>query len=419
MTPVTALPEVLSAVDPEVAAAIEAESVRQHTTLEMIASENFVSDAIREAVGSVFTNKYAEGYPGKRYYGGCANADVVENLAIERARKLFGAEHINVQPHSGAQANMAVFMSVLKPGDTILGMDLAHGGHLTHGAKVNFSGTWFNVVQYGVRRDNELLDYDELEAKAREHNPRMIIAGASAYPRQIDFERIAAVAREVGAYFLCDVAHYSGLIAAGLYGSPVPHADFVTTTTHKTLRGPRSGMIMCRADFAKAVDKWVFPGTQGGPLVHVIAGKAVCFGEALRPSYKEYAAQVIRNARTLGETLTNAGLRMVSGGTDCHFVLVDLSSLPISGKVAEHILEEAGITCNKNMIPYDTRKPMESSGIRLGTAALTTRGFGEEEIRQVGEWIASVLVNHEDQALRARIRAEIAELTAQYPLHKA
>jgi glycine hydroxymethyltransferase len=270
-----------------------------------------------------------------------------------------------------------------------------------------------------VRRDNELLDYDELEAKAREHNPRMIIAGASAYPRQIDFERIAAVAREVGAYFLCDVAHYSGLIAAGLYGSPVPHADFVTTTTHKTLRGPRSGMIMCRADFAKAVDKWVFPGTQGGPLVHVIAGKAVCFGEALRPSYKEYAAQVIRNARTLGETLTNAGLRMVSGGTDCHFVLVDLSSLPISGKVAEHILEEAGITCNKNMIPYDTRKPMESSGIRLGTAALTTRGFGEEEIRQVGEWIASVLVNHEDQALRARIRAEIAELTAQYPLHKA
>lgn len=419
MTPVTALPEVLSAVDPEVAAAIEAESVRQHTTLEMIASENFVSDAIREAVGSVFTNKYAEGYPGKRYYGGCANADVVENLAIERARKLFGAEHINVQPHSGAQANMAVFMSVLKPGDTILGMDLAHGGHLTHGAKVNFSGTWFNVVQYGVRRDNELLDYDELEAKAREHNPRMIIAGASAYPRQIDFERIAAVAREVGAYFLCDVAHYSGLIAAGLYGSPVPHADFVTTTTHKTLRGPRSGMIMCRADFAKAVDKWVFPGTQGGPLVHVIAGKAVCFGEALRPSYKEYAAQVIRNARTLGETLTDAGLRMVSGGTDCHFVLVDLSSLPISGKVAEHILEEAGITCNKNMIPYDTRKPMESSGIRLGTAALTTRGFGEEEIRQVGEWIASVLVNHEDQALRARIRAEIAELTAQYPLHKA
>jgi glycine hydroxymethyltransferase len=413
------LPESLSIADPEIAAAIDAESLRQHSTLEMIASENFVSDAIREAVGSVFTNKYAEGYPGKRYYGGCVNADVVETLAIERAKQLFGADHVNVQPHSGAQANMAVFFATLKPGDTILGMDLAHGGHLTHGSKVNFSGTFYNVVHYGVRREDELLDYDDLESKAREHRPKMIIAGASAYPRQIDFERISAVAKEIGAVFLCDVAHYSGLIAAGLYGSPVPHADFVTTTTHKTLRGPRSGIAMCRSEFAKALDKWVFPGSQGGPLVHVIAGKAVCFGEALRPSFRDYAAQVIANAKTLGKTLTARGLRLVSGGTDCHFVLVDLSSLPISGKQAEHLLEEAGVTCNKNMIPYDSRKPMESSGIRLGTAALTTRGFGTEEITQVGTWIADVLIGSENEDLRRQTRAAIQDLTSQYPLHKS
>lgn len=384
----------------------------------MIASENFVSDAVLEAQGSVMTNKYAEGLPGRRYYGGCVNVDVAENLAIERAKKLFSAEHANVQPHSGAQANMAVYFSQLKHGDTVLGMDLSHGGHLTHGSKVNFSGIFYNIVSYGVRRDTEYIDYDQLYERAREHKPKMIIAGASAYPRQIDFVKFGEIAAEVGAIFMADVAHYAGLIAAGLYDSPVPYADFVTTTTHKTLRGPRAGMVLCKAKHAKGLDKWIFPGIQGGPLMHVIAAKAVCFGEALRPEFKRYTAQVIANAKALGEKLVSEGMRLVSGGTDCHLLLVDLTPLGISGKQAETALEEAGITCNKNMIPFDQRKPAESSGIRLGSPALTTRGMKEDEMRTIGTWIARVLKNMDNEDERRRVRAETAELAAQYPLHK-
>jgi glycine hydroxymethyltransferase len=405
--------------DPEVFAAIQAEEARQSGTLEMIASENFVSRAVLEAQGSVLTNKYAEGLPGKRYYGGCVNVDVAESLAIERAKKLFGADHANVQPHSGAQANMAAYFSQLKPGDTILGMDLAHGGHLTHGSKVNFSGIFFNVVSYGVRRDTETIDYDQMARAAREYKPRMIIAGASAYPRQIDFARFAEVAKEVGAIFLTDMAHYSGLVAAGVYGSPVPYADIVTTTPHKTLRGPRGGIILCKAEFAKAIDKWVFPGVQGGPLMHVIAAKAVCFGEALKPSFKRYAQRVVENAKVLGEELVRGGLRLVSGGTDCHLLLVDVSPLGITGKLAESALDEAGITVNKNMIPFDERKPAETSGIRIGTPALTTRGMGVDEMRRIAAWIIAILKEPQNEALKSRIRSEVRELVAHFPLHSA
>ncbi|MCX7018000.1 MAG: serine hydroxymethyltransferase [Candidatus Sumerlaeota bacterium] len=411
-------PSCLADTDPEIFAAIQSEYARQTGTLEMIASENFVSDAVLAAQGSVLTNKYAEGLPGRRYYGGCINVDIAETLAIERAKKLFGADHANVQPHSGAQANMAVYFSQLKHGDTVLGMELAHGGHLTHGSKVNFSGIFYNVVSYGVRRDTEHIDYDQLAERAREHKPKMIIAGASAYPRQIDFAKFAEIAAEIGAVFMADVAHYAGLIAACLYDSPVPFADFVTTTTHKTLRGPRAGMTLCKAQHAKSIDKWVFPGIQGGPLMHVIAAKAVCLGEALRPEFKTYSARVIANAKTLGDKLVSEGMRLVSGGTDCHLLLVDLTLMGISGKQAETALEEAGITCNKNMIPFDQRKPAEASGIRLGSPALTTRGMREDEMRVIGAWIARVLKNIGNEAVRNRVRAEVSELTAQYPLHK-
>lgn len=403
--------------DPDVAKAIQGELERQQNTLEMIASENFVSEAVLEAQGSVLTNKYAEGLPGKRYYGGCEFVDIVENLAIERAKKIFGVEHVNVQPHSGAQANMAVFFAQLNPGDTILGMDLAHGGHLTHGMRLNFSGRYFNVVAYGVRKEDETIDYDHVAAQAREHKPKLIIAGASAYPRQIDFAKFAEIAKEVGAWLMTDVAHYAGLIAGGVYDSPVPYADFVTTTTHKTLRGPRSGMVMCREEFGKAIDKSVFPGLQGGPLMHVIAAKAVCFGEALQPDFKQYAANTKKNAQVLAEELVKNGIRIVSGGTDSHLVLADVGAIGISGKDAEHLLEQAGITCNKNMIPFDTRKPMETSGIRLGTPALTTRGMGEEQMRQIGDWIGQVLKNADDEALHRKIRDEVDQLSKAFPLY--
>jgi glycine hydroxymethyltransferase len=408
----------LAASDPELYEAIRAEERRQSSTLEMIASENFVSDAVLEAQGSVLTNKYAEGLPGRRYYGGCVNVDVAERLAIERAKALFGAEHANVQPHSGAQANMAAFFSQLVPGDTILGMDLAHGGHLTHGSRVNFSGIFFKVVSYGVRRDTETIDYDQLAQQAREHRPKMIIAGASAYPRQIDFAKFADVARETGALLLTDMAHYAGLVAGGVYGSPVPYSDIVTTTTHKTLRGPRGGMILCKAELAKAIDKWVFPGIQGGPLMHVIAAKAVCLGEALRPTFRKYAARIVENAKALGEELARGGLRLVSGGTDCHLLLVDVTPLGITGKQAESALDEAGITVNKNMIPFDERKPAETSGIRIGTPALTTRGMGTDEMRQIAQWIVRILRSPDDELVKKQVREAVLELTSHYPLHQ-
>jgi glycine hydroxymethyltransferase len=407
----------LSQLDPEIANAINSELRRQQGTLEMIASENFVSEAVLEAQGSVLTNKYAEGLPGKRYYGGCEYVDVVESLAIERAKKLFGVDHVNVQPHSGAQANMAVFFAQLQPGDTILGMDLAHGGHLTHGMRLNFSGRYFNVVAYGVRKDDETIDYDHVAAQAREYKPKLIIAGASAYPRQIDFARFAEIAKEVGALFMTDMAHYAGLVAGGVYDSPVPYADFVTTTTHKTLRGPRAGIVMCKEEFAKAVDKSVFPGLQGGPLMHVIAAKAVCFAEALQPEFKQYAADTKNNAQVLAEELVKSGIRIVSGGTDCHLLLADVGTIGVTGKEAEHLLEQAGITCNKNMIPFDTRKPMETSGIRLGTPALTTRGMGADEMRRIGGWIGQILKNASDEGLRTKIRAEVDEMTKAFPLY--
>lgn len=410
--------ELLAEQDPDIFAAIKEEKNRQHSTLEMIASENFVSEAILQAQGSVLTNKYAEGLPGKRYYGGCEFVDIVEQLAIDRAKQLFGADHVNVQPHSGAQANMSVFFAMLKPGDTILGMDLAHGGHLTHGMKINFSGTYFNVVAYGVDKETETIDYDSVARQAKEHKPKLIIAGASAYPRQIDFARFAEIAKENDALLMTDVAHYAGLIAGGVYDSPVPYADFVTTTTHKTLRGPRAGMVMCREQYAKAIDKAVFPGLQGGPLMHVIAAKAVCFKEALRPDFKNYAAQVKENAVVLGEELTKAGVRIVSGGTDCHLLLVDLSPLGISGKQGEAALEAAGITCNKNMIPFDQRKPAETSGIRLGTPALTTRGMGAADMKQIGIWIGDVLRNADDTAVQAKVRAQVEGLVKAYPLYQ-
>lgn len=408
----------LEQVDPEVARAIRLELERETGTLELIASENFASPAVLEAMGSVMTNKYAEGYPGKRYYGGCGNVDIVENLAIERARRLFEAEHANVQPHSGAQANMAAYFAVLETGDTILGMNLSHGGHLTHGSPVNFSGKLFNVIPYGVRKDTEQIDYDEVMRLTREHKPKMIIAGASAYPRTINFEPFREVADEVGAFFLVDMAHIAGIVATGFHPNPVKYADIVTSTTHKTLRGPRSGFILCREKHAKNIDKAVFPFSQGGPLMHVIAAKAVAFYEALQPPFKKYIEQVLTNASALGERMVKHGLRLVSGGTDTHLMLVDLTPFGITGRAAQTSLEEAGITVNKNMIPFDTRKPMEASGIRIGTPALTTRGMKENEMRTIGDWIAQVLRSPDDEKVKAEVRGQVSELCSQFPLHR-
>jgi glycine hydroxymethyltransferase len=407
----------LAEVDPEIAAAIENETKRQHEGLELIASENFVSEAVLEAAGSIFTNKYAEGYPGRRYYGGCEFTDVVERLAIERAKQLFGCEHVNVQPHSGSQANMAVYLAALSYGDTILGMNLSHGGHLTHGHPLNFSGKSYNVVAYGVRKDDETIDYDELERLAVEHQPKLITCGASAYSRVIDFERIAAIAKKVGAKVMADIAHISGLVATGLHPSPIPHCDFVTTTTHKTLRGPRAGIVMCREQYAKDVDRTVFPGVQGGPLVHIIAAKAVAFKEALQPEFKEYQAQIVKNAAAFAEAMKEAGFRIVSGGTDNHVFLVDVFSKGITGKVAEKALEAAHITVNKNTIPFDPNPPMVASGIRLGTPAVTTRGMKEAEMKQIAALIAEVLAAPEDEAVRGRVSEKVKELTARFPLY--
>jgi glycine hydroxymethyltransferase len=407
----------LAEADPEIAAAVDHEIRRQHEGLEMIASENFVSQAVLEAVGSVFTNKYAEGYPGKRYYGGCEFADVVENLARDRARQLFGADHANVQPHSGSQANAAAYMAVIQPGDTILGLDLAHGGHLTHGHKLSFSGKLYRVVFYGVERETEQIDYDKLEALAEREKPKLIIGGGSAYPRIIDFARMRQIADKVGALLLIDMAHFAGLVAGDAHPSPVPHAHIVTTTTHKTLRGPRAGLILCQQQFAAAVDRSVFPGQQGGPLVHVIAGKAVAFGEALEPGFKQYAQQVIANAKTLAETLMAEGYRVISGGTDTHVMLVDVFSRGMLGSEAELALQDAGITVNKNAIPYDTNPPLKPSGIRIGSPALTTRGMREPEMRTIGKWIAQALDQRNDsQALRF-IRGQVLELVESFPLY--
>jgi glycine hydroxymethyltransferase len=407
----------LAEADPEVAAAIDHEVSRQHEGLEMIASENFVSRAVLEAVGSVFTNKYAEGYPGKRYYGGCEFADVVENLARDRARQLFGAEHANVQPHSGSQANAAAYMAVINPGDTILGLDLAHGGHLTHGHKLSFSGKLYRTAFYGVEKETERIDYDKLEAIAEREKPKLIIGGGSAYPRIIDFARMRQIADKVGAFLLIDMAHFAGLVAGGVHPSPVPHAHLVTTTTHKTLRGPRSGLILCQQQFAAAVDRSVFPGQQGGPLVHVMAAKAVAFREALDPAFKQYATQVVANAQALAETLAAEGFRVISGGTDTHVMLIDVFAKGILGSEAEFALHEAGITVNKNSIPYDTNPPMKPSGIRIGSPALTTRGMREPEMRTIGKWIALVLEQRNDPQMLRRVRGEVLELVERFPLY--
>ncbi len=407
----------LAASDPDIAAQIENEITRQHEGLEMIASENFVSRAVLEAAGTVFTNKYAEGYPGKRYYGGCEFADVVENIARDRAKQLFGAEHVNVQPHSGSQANAATCMALLTPGDTILGLDLAHGGHLTHGHKLNFSGKLYRVVGYQVRKDTETVDYDELEALALREKPKMIIGGGSAYPRQFEFERMRAIADKVGAYLMIDMAHFAGLVAGGAHPSPVPHAHVVTTTTHKTLRGPRAGMILCRQDLAAGIDRSVFPGQQGGPLMHIIAAKAVAFKEALAPEFATYAQQVVANAKVLAEDLAAEGYRIISGGTDTHLILVDVFQKGILGSEAEHALGEAGITVNKNAIPYDTNPPMKPSGIRIGTPALTTRGMKEAEMRTIAGWIAQALEHRADAGKLRTIRAEVLELAERFPLY--
>jgi glycine hydroxymethyltransferase len=407
----------LAAADPEVSAAIDAEVRRQHEGLEMIASENFVSRAVLEAAGSVFTNKYAEGYPGRRYYGGCEYADVVENLARDRAKQIFAAEHANVQPHSGSQANAAAYMAVLQPGDTILGLDLAMGGHLTHGHKLNFSGKLYRVVSYGVRRDTETIDYDELEQIALREKPKVIIGGGSAYPRFFDFPRMRQIADAIGALLIVDMAHFAGLVAGGVHPSPVPHAHIVTTTTHKTLRGPRAGMILSRQEYAQVIDKSVFPGQQGGPLVHIIAAKAVAFREVLQPDFKTYAAQIVANAKVLAETLAAAGYRIISGGTDTHLMLVDVFSKGMLGSEAESALHEAGITVNKNAIPFDTNPPLKPSGIRIGTPALTTRGMKEPEMRLIGGWIALALDHRTDAAALAKIRGQVLELTDQFPLY--
>ncbi len=405
--------------DPAIWSSIAAEQTRQAEGLEMIASENFTSPAIMQAVGSVLTNKYAEGYPGRRYYGGCEYVDTIEDLARDRAKQLFGAEHANVQPHSGSQANSAVYLAAIKPGDTVLAFDLSHGGHLTHGMRLNSSGILYRFVHYGVRQDDHLLDFDQIVRLAREHKPKLIVAGASAYPREIPHERFAEIANEVGAKLLVDMAHYAGLVAAGVHNSPVPYADFVTSTTHKTLRGPRGGIAMCRAEHAKDLDRAVFPGTQGGPLMHVVAGKAVAFAEALRPEFKEYAEQVVANARSLAQSLAAGGVKLVSGGTDNHLMLVDVTPLDLGGKLAEESLDRCGITCNKNMIPYDARKPVDPSGIRLGTPALTTRGMGVDEMQQVATWILRVLKSPEDNQVLESTRREVAELAEQYPVPAA
>ncbi|MEO6815913.1 MAG: serine hydroxymethyltransferase [Edaphobacter sp.] len=407
----------LAAADADISAQIEHEVVRQHEGLEMIASENFVSRAVLEAAGTVFTNKYAEGYPGKRYYGGCEYADVVETIARDRAKQLFGAEHANVQPHSGSQANAAAYMSILTPGDCILGLDLAHGGHLTHGHKLNFSGKLYRVVGYQVRKDTETIDYDELEATAVREKPKMIIGGGSAYPRQFDFARMRAIADKVGAFFVVDMAHFAGLVAGGVHPSPVPHAHIVTTTTHKTLRGPRAGLILCRQEFAANVDRSVFPGQQGGPLMHIVAAKAVAFKEALQPEFAVYAKQVVANAKVLAEALAGEGFRIISGGTDTHLMLVDVFQKGILGSEAENALGAAGITVNKNAIPYDTNPPMKPSGIRIGTPALTTRGMKEAEMRVIAGWIAEALEHRADEAKLARIRGQVGELANKFPLY--
>nr|WP_289037728.1 serine hydroxymethyltransferase [uncultured Allobacillus sp.] len=408
----------LSEIDSEMLEAMNKEKGRQHDKIELIASENFVSEAVMEAAGSVLTNKYAEGYPGRRYYGGCEYVDIAENLARDRAKELFGADHANVQPHSGAQANMAVYFSVLKPGDTILGMNLNHGGHLTHGSPVNFSGKLYNVVDYGVNEDDELINYEALRERAREVKPAMIVAGASAYPRVIDFEKFREIADEVGAYLLVDMAHIAGLVAAGLHPNPVPHAHFVTTTTHKTLRGPRGGMILCKEEFAKKIDSNVFPGMQGGPLMHVIAAKGVAFKEALEPEFKEYAAEIIDNAKRLGEALVKEGVRLVSGGTDNHLLLLDLRPLGLTGKVAEKALDDVGITTNKNTIPFDPESPFVTSGIRIGTAAVTTRGFGIEEMDEIAAIMKLTLDNlgNEDKLEEATRR--VKALTDRFPMYE-
>lgn len=403
--------------DPKVQEMIELELGRQRNKLEMIASENFVSQAVMEAQGSVLTNKYAEGYPHKRYYGGCEYVDMVEELAIERAKQLFGAEHVNVQPHSGSQANFGVYFALLEPGDTIMGMNLSHGGHLTHGSPVNVSGKYFNIIPYGVDAETGRIDYDEMRKIAQEHKPKMIIGGGSAYSRQIDFKTMADIAHEVGAIFMVDMAHFAGLVAAGLHPNPVEYADIVTTTTHKTLRGPRGGMIMCKEEYAKAIDKSIFPGIQGGPLMHVIAAKAVAFGEALQPEFKEYAKQVIVNAQTLAETLQQEGFTIVSGGTDTHVLLVDLRTVGLTGKVAEHVLDEVGITCNKNTIPFDPESPFVTSGIRLGTPALTTRGLHAEDMKEIASIISLVLKQPEDTAVLAEAKQRVAALCEKYPMY--
>ncbi len=408
----------LSAADPEIAALIRQEIGRQNEGLELIASENFVSPAVMEAMGSPLTNKYAEGYPGKRYYGGCEFVDGVEQLAIDRAKQLFGAEHANVQPHSGAQANGAVFFAFLEPGDVFLGMDLSNGGHLTHGSPVNFSGKTYKAISYGVK-DNGLLDYEQMEQLARQHKPKMIIAGYSAYSRTIDFARFAAAAREIGALFMVDMAHFAGLVAAGIYPSPIPHADIVTTTTHKTLRGPRGGMILCRAEHAKAVDKAIFPGTQGGPLEHVIAAKAVSFREALQPEFKQYCQRVVDNAKALAAALASKNLQVVSGGTDNHLMLVDLRNRNLTGKVAEKALDKAGITVNKNTVPKETQSPFVTSGIRIGTPAVTTRGMGTGEMAGIAELIDRALIAPEDESALARVRADVVALAGRFPLYGA
>jgi len=407
----------LHEVDPDIANAIYNEERRQHEGLELIASENFVSEAVLEAMGSVFTNKYAEGYPGKRYYGGCEFTDVVETLARERAKKLFGAEHANVQPHSGSSANMEAYAAVIQPGDTVFGLNLAHGGHLTHGHHLNFSGKTYKIVPYGVTKETETIDYDDLEKMAERERPKLIIGGGSAYPRTIDFARMRQIADKVGAIYLVDMAHFAGLVAGGVHPSPVPHAQIVTSTTHKTLRGPRAGMILCKQEHAAAIDKTVFPGDQGGPLVHIVAAKAVCFHEAMQPEFKDYARQIVANAKVLAKTLADDGFRIISGGTDTHLMLVDVFSKGMVGSEAEKALGEAGITVNKNAIPFDTNPPMKPSGVRIGTPALTTRGMKEDEMRQIGHWIAQALNNRTDAQVLSKIKRDVLAMCEAFPLY--
>lgn len=399
----------LQQADPDIWAAIQTEEVRQKEGLELIASENYTSAAVMEAAGTCLTNKYAEGYPEKRYYGGCENVDVIESIARDRACELFGADHANVQPHAGSQANMSVYLTVLNPGDTFLAMSLDHGGHLTHGSKVNFSGKIYNPIPYGVREDNHQIDFDNVAALAREHKPKLIVAGASAYPREIDHGKFAEIAREVGALFMVDMAHYAGLVAGGVHNNPVECADFVTSTSHKTLRGPRSGFVLCKEERAKGIDKTIFPGMQGGPLCHVVAAKAICFGEALKPDFKEYAQQVVANAKVLSEVLMTGGISISSGGTDNHLILCDVTKIDLTGKIAEQALDRAGITVNKNMIPFDQRSPFDPSGIRIGTAALTTRGMKEDEMRKIGDWILEVLRNADNHDIVNQVREEVRD----------